>query len=764
MAASAKYRAAKGWGRVVGFGAAAILAVSVCWGCNDAGGVYEEGEVVGTPHDFDKDGNEPHLQTALLGLYALKPAKTCEEVTSLWRDKAIKLMEAQLEGKMDSILHPEVCYRYDDWGYGEVYLPSADCAAGVPESAYDEEGGNGEKAKEHSETNTQEAGVDEADYLKNDGAYIYVLTGNLLRIIDAWPPEQAHIVSDTEIEGVPRKLYVHKDLAVVYSSLGAESGYQFNECTYSYGGDCEFTGDGYPVKITVLDITDLENPEPVREVRFTGSYLNSRRVEDFVYTIVYHNDPSMPQMKTVPDELAEIGYTCLEKEGDEPNLPFSESKIKALFEELRQENIALIDELDFASWLPQAEDNVIDGGVATLQPNPLADCSGYFLSQTGDGLSLLSLVSFDLTKASGGSKIAASSIVARPGAIYASKQALYIATRHYKYNMPDWFAEYADADETTTVHKFLMASDSPQTGYAGSGVVKGRILNQFSMSDFEGHFRIATTTGHLPDPDVHNSVFVMKIQDGKLAIVGTLDNLAPGEDIRSARFSGTLGFLVTFKKTDPLFVIDLSDPTAPVVEGELKIPGFSTYMHFIDPGHILSIGYDADDMGSFAWFDGIMLQVFDVTDITNPILMHKETIGTRGTTSDAATNHLAFNFFKPKDMLALPMVVCEGGGDGDYGDQMTFNGLMLYNVTVADGFKYVGGVPHQTATQENYYEDDYYYDYEYNSQCYNWWTDSNSTVKRSVFMDDYVYSVASDVIKIATIDNPAEPVAEVSLQ
>jgi hypothetical protein len=407
-----------------------------------------------------------------------------------------------------------------------------------------------------------------------------------------------------------------------------------------------------------------------------------------------------------------------------------------------------------SEWLPAIKDEVVDSGSTTTLANPMEDCSGFYISQSGDGSSLLSLVSFDLTQTL---PLKASTAVARPGAVYASKQAFFIAPRHHRWEADTWFKEYENTDETTTVHKFLMASDSPATAYAGSGLVKGRLLNQFAMSERNGYLRLATTTGNLPSPDVHNTISVLKMKDGELKVVGLLDNLAPSEDIRSVRFKGDLGFMVTFKKTDPLFVIDLSDPENPTVKGELKIPGYSTYMHFMDDTTLLTIGYDAEDTGSFAWFQGIQLQVIDVSNITKPKLLHKEVIGSRGSTSDAATDHMAFTWFKSRNQLAIPMVVCEeGGGGGSYGDVMTFNGLMVYHVTVKDGFEYLGGVPHAMPEQ-----DDDYYNY---NQCWNWWTESNSTVKRSVFMDDWVFSVAMDEIQVAATDDLDNPLAVVSLE
>jgi uncharacterized secreted protein with C-terminal beta-propeller domain len=242
------------------------------------------------------------------------------------------------------------------------------------------------------------------------------------------------------------------------------------------------------------------------------------------------------------------------------------------------------------------------------------------------------------------------------------------------------------------VHKFALHPGGAAPDYAASGVVKGRILNQFAMDEHNGVFRIATTNGRVPNPNVYSTISTLKEQGSQLIELGRIDHLAPTEDIRSARFRGDVGFVVTFKKTDPLFVLNLADPSAPTVEGELKIPGFSTYMHLMDEDHLLTMGYDADDQGAFAWFQGIQLQIIDVADLTNPWLQHKEVIGTRGSTSEAATNHLAFTYFKARDLLAVPMTVCEEGGGGQYGDLMTFSGLLVYRVTVDGGFELLGGV------------------------------------------------------------------------
>jgi len=264
------------------------------------------------------------------------------------------------------------------------------------------------------------------------------------------------------------------------------------------------------------------------------------------------------------------------------------------------------------------------------------------------------------------------------------------------------------------------------------------------MDEDAGHLRIATTTGRVPSPDVYSTLSVLREVEGELVVVGEVDDIAPTEDIRSVRFDGDVGFVVTFKKTDPLFVFDLSDPEAPRIRGELKIPGFSTYMHLMDENHLLTIGYDADDQGSFAWFQGVQLQIIDVSNLEDPRLLHKAVIGTRGSTSEATTNHLAFNYFRSRNLLAIPMTICEGDGTGgSYAHEMTFSGLLVYEVTVEEGFDALGGVPHA----EPQSGPDYY------SACGNWWTNSNSLVQRSIFMESFVYSIAHDKINVASIED-----------
>lgn len=605
---------------------------------------------------------------------------------------------------------------------------------------------NGGSADSYSETNTQVPGVDEADFVKNDGANIYILTGDQFEIIDAWPPASAAVLSATPIAGTPKKLFVYNNKALIYSSIDdAMSGrYPRGECTYGY--DCDFTGDGLMLKITLFDIADKTAPKLEREILFDGAYLNSRRIGSIVYTAVVFPEFTLQGLVYWPAGVPDCPYSETTK--------LSEAEITAAFTKLKADNVQRINAVEGSNLLPAIKDTRYVNGCPVVTDNVLDGCSGFYLSQSPEGRSLLSLVSLAID---GLEPLSATTIVGKPGAIYASKDSLYMASRQYRGYFSDWYFEDSqDIAEATTIHKFKLSTGVPHTEYTGSGVVKGRVLNQFSMDESDGYLRMATTTGHVAvgGSDVHSTLLTLKEDAARLVVAGTVDHIAPSEDIRSVRFDGDKAFVVTFKKTDPLFAFDLSDPEKPVLAGELEIPGFSTYIHLMDETHLLTIGYDAQDNDVNAYFQGIMLQIFDVSDMSAPVLAHKAVIGTRGTNSDAATNHLAFNYFAPKNLLALPMVICEEStGMSDYGDFMTFSGLMVYRVTTDEGFSYLGGISHQAPeTQETY-----------GGYCYNWWTESNSIVKRSIIMEDYVYSIALDAIRVAHVDSLNTTVAAIEL-
>ena len=694
------------------------------------------------------DGAETQTQAAL------EAVENCPTLIAQFRETAIEEMEKSVDARLQNAIRWGFCGGYY-WGDGPAFAPGA--AVSMDAGAAPPAAPTGGSATEYSETNVQVTGVDEADFVKNDGAYIYMLANGQFRIVDAWPPEQASEIAAVEIEGEPKKLFVHDGRALIYSSLdrigqnGSSSSYYYGDSECTYGYDCEFTGDGRELKITVLDISEVTQPKPLRELRFSGSYLNSRRIGNAIYSAVIFPEPHIPGIKYWPDDEDWNDTLC----SNDAQKQIDFEAIKAQFEALKTANRERIESADITQWLPAVKEVVhtADAEQAEQAHSLLANCDSFYRTQQQQGMNFLSIISTDIN---GEAPLQATTIMGKPGAVYASHSALYVAAKHSQRSMrtPWFFSDDSDIEEASTIHKFKLSNEPPASQYQSSGVVKGRVLNQFSMDEYDGFFRLATTTGHLPDPKTHSTISILEDKSGELVVAGQIDNIAPTEDIRSARFIGDKGYVVTFKKTDPLFVFDLSDPQKPTIAGELKIPGFSTYMHRLDDDHLLTIGYDADDQGSFAWFQGIMLQIFDVSDMTNPMLTHKTVIGTRGSTSEAATNHLAFNYFGTKGLLAIPMTICENGQEwsgsgGSYGDLMTFSGLLVYRVNAETGFELVGDVPHIAPEVQK--TDRGFVPSppggKYRNMCGNWWTQSNSYVKRSIFMDDYVFSITEDTIK-----------------
>jgi len=572
-----------------------------------------------------------------------------------------------------------------------------------------------------SGTNNQIVGVDEADIVKTDGRYVYLAANGALRIIEALDPK---IISVTKLPGTARELFVEGDRAVVYASNGNVG----KRCTYGY--DCAFGGDGSTTKVIIYDITNRAEPKVIRQIELSGSLIAARRIGNAVHTVVADGDMPGPGFERWPADLAMCGVM--------------EATVRTRLAKLKVDNERKIRaKVSF----PTIRDNSAASTVANAPEKQM--CTDLLRTNIRDGQAFTSVVSFDL--ANDKAPATTATIQSRPGAVFASGNALYLSVVHQKKNSVAsggrWYSAYASVDEASEIHKFRIGETTRDTKYVGSGIVPGHVLNQFAMDEYQGYLRVATTRGRVPDPKVESAVSIMaEGEGGNLARVGAIEKIAPGEDIRAVRFDDDRGYVVTFKKTDPLFVMDLYQPSHPVILGELKIPGFSTYMHRIDPDHLLSIGFDANDHGDFAYFDGVILQLFDVSKPTDPKLVHKEKIGSRGSSSEAATDHLAFNYFADQGLLAIPMTICEGGGDGRNGS-LAFSGLLVYDVDVERGFTRLGGVDHGTK----------------GVNCGTWWSNASSAVKRSVFLDDLVYSIAGDRAKVQRMGLFGTDVADISL-
>lgn len=295
-------------------------------------------------------------------------------------------------------------------------------------------------------------------------------------------------------------------------------------------------------------------------------------------------------------------------------------------------------------------------------------------------------------------------------------------------------------DDVTNIHKIRIRDGN--MAYVANGTVIGRILNQFSMDEFNGYFRIVTTSGWPSSSNVY-------ILDQQLHLVGKLEGLAPGENMYAARFMADRCYLVTFKKIDPLFVIDLKDPLNPHVLGELKIPGYSDYLQPYDETHLIGIGKETVEsgVGDFAWYQGVKISLFDVSNVSAPKEMSKVTIGDRGTDSPVLRDAKALLFSRSRNLLVLPVLVAkidaskypEGVPPYAYGDYV-WQGAYVFNISEETGFTQLGTISqiNTAGTQiSSYYSSSY-------------------DIKRSMYIDDVLYTISDKMIKMNDLDNLEE--------
>ena len=273
----------------------------------------------------------------------------------------------------------------------------------------------------------------------------------------------------------------------------------------------------------------------------------------------------------------------------------------------------------------------------------------------------------------------------------------------------------------------------------------GAVLNQFSMDESRGYFRIATTIGRVSKSGggTSNNLYVL---NSTLGVVGSLEGLAPGEDIYSARFMGDRCYLVTFKKVDPLFVIDLEDPENPQVLGKLKIPGYSDYLHPYDENTLIGVGKETVEAeeGNFAWYQGVKVSLFDVSDVSDPKELAKYEIGDRGTDSPALYNHKAFLFSLRRNLLVIPVLEAEidssdysglvpSNARGEY----VYQGAYVFNISREGGIQLRGRVTHVDDPQD-FLKSGY-------------WFESDLSVERSLYIEDVLYTFSFNLIKMNSL-------------
>ncbi len=587
----------------------------------------------------------------------------------------------------------------------------------------------GSVVPEHSTTNNQVAGVDEADLVETDGRYLYVARNGEVAIVSAL----SGISSDAGMEVVSRILIQGN---VVGEFLAGDRLTVISTQWHGWGVDPMFgrmavadlpyspsMQSQSAVTVSVFDVGDPSTPTLLEQTKMDGEFLEARAIGDKVFVIVSNSDLALPPPRMI---CADPGTEPIPPEGIPPaGIPFegdpgvfdgsdgsdgtnsgiyggadgaageADPVIEWASEEyepiafaskpgtepvfrtfgggLMMAEPMVMDAMPtgrFAYWegpscvyedrdayltgikprldaiidglLPQY--STVDGQFAFVRGGSLHEPGDIIRPVNDETARLMSVVSFDVFDDQAG-PIAAE-------AIPTSWASAFLATADHLYVFENDYSNLGSG-QSTDILQFTWNTATGEVRATASGTVPGSTLSQFSADEHEGHLRVATTMSNFSDIgwSAENAVYVLEARGSELAVVGSVTGIAPDETIRSVRFAGDRGFVVTFRQIDPFFTLDLSDPTQPKVVGELKIPGYSSYLQVLDDTHVVGIG--RVDIGDWQW--RVQVSVFDVSNFADPRRIGLYTFDETVMGSPAEWEHLAFLWVPSLKLLAFPV-------------------------------------------------------------------------------------------------------------
>jgi uncharacterized secreted protein with C-terminal beta-propeller domain len=532
-----------------------------------------------------------------------------------------------------------------------------------------------------SQTNVQEAGVDEADRVETDGSYLYSIDSDELVITDVRNPDDMKIVSRTTIDGSVSGIYLLPGgkVAVVSQSGGfAWWGWRGGRFALSTIADVDQSAEPQ-VAITTFDVSDASDPTVTNTTTLDGSLQSSRVIDGRLYVVLRN------QLDTVPIET--VG-TDADKRYE------TEAEFRARITSLGE------------AVLPSFTS--VSGG-RTVTGDLMSDATTFAAPGQSAG-AYATVVGIDLAAPENGPFASTSVESAWVNTTYASGNSIYLAGTSWN---------EAGISQQTSIAKFSLAGGAITLDATGS--VAGTANNSFNFDESGDTLRVSTTTWD--NDTTTNAVTILRDTGDTLEKIGAVEGLAPTESIFATRFIDDKCYLVTFRQTDPLYVIDLSDPTKPTVEGELKVPGRSTYLHPLGDDLLFGVGQEADDTGRRT--GQLKLQLFDVRDASNPRELDVQYIGEANagwSTSMAEENHLAFQYFADVGVVALPT--------SDNGKTV----MSLLSVNRTEGISLVGSFGETGAS--------------------NWW--SGGADLRPVRIDGAVFAVDENHIVSATLADATE--------
>ncbi len=745
----------------LGHWAKRVVVAGALLGCD----VGESPEGGGAIPEFGKrkPGTPPAEVEKRLGL---KVFDSCDSLEVFIEDGMVEEMKVQIDlqqrggltkgglGRPETALAPQA---------GAAAAPAADSSRTSPTPP--PAGSSAASPTAVTRTNVQVQGVDEADFVKNDKNRIFVLSGQKLFASLSWPPQSLALKQALVIDGQPREMFLDekRNRIVVISETGSV-GY-----TARTGGPQPATdlaiapgpaGSGVPsagpptVKLTVVDVTNIDKLEVVDSFFVPGSYVNARRVDAAVRVVVTDH--------FVPPET--IQYS---PDGKDASVYNDKAKLASAFSQLKTSNEKLIRARSLDDWLPKTR--VVRRGA--MSQSLAYACGDFHYSNAPTKMGLVTVATLNLDNP--GAQPARTSVVAEPGEIYASNKALYVASRHW------WWWPETGQINFTYVHKFD-TTDATRTVYRASGGFDGHIVDQFSMDEYNDVFRVATTInkvvaqpggGGCCANETWNRITTLGEKSGALAILGTSEDLAKGERIYSSRFQGDRGYVVTFRQVDPLYTFDLSNPTNPRKVGLLKVPGYSSYIHPLDKDHLLTIGvYTPDPTTTNQPSPGmgvavptpaiaappiranerkVQLAIFDVSNFAEPKQTHLFLIGTSSGSSEALDEHKAFNYFPEKKLLAIPFTDYNVTQSGARYWETFISDLRVFEIDAVAGIKARGRLDMKDVFVKN--------------NLMTFAPGYAPYIRRSVMAtdgpNDFVYAVSDAGIRVGNLANLMTPVA-----
>jgi len=580
-------------------------------------------------------GDNPFFAARSGAPVALEADRSCGEVLEGFQAFATTVLADQATGF--AMGGDDMAVEDSAEGSGAAGTERSATASSAPAAA---EASDGDATGGTSATNTQEEGIDEPDVVETDGDHVYLVDQEDLVVLDGATGDP---VSRTRLASYGSQLLLQGDrLLVISGGMGygiqrpmpIEDGAATGVAVDPNEGGGSGSIDPAPLPLPVdppqfaagtvlqlLDVSDPAAPQVLQTTELEGSHITTRVVDGVASVVI----TSWPDVQPMYDDVVMEG-------GASRSVGAAAASVEAA-----------VAETEIGDWLPAFRTTVVEGDEPVSEDGTVVGCEDVLMPEVNAGISQTSILRVDF--ADGFDPADTTTVVADSGTVYASARTLYLAATRY---LPVEERQDGSFEASTAVHAFDLAGDGP-AAHAAAGEVPGFVLNQYSLSEHDGHLRIATTEDG-GGTESQSGVRVLRRDGGELVEVGAVTGLGLTETIQSVRFMGPVGYVVTFRQTDPLYVIDLSDPAAPRAVGELKIPGFSSYLHPVGEGRLVGIGRDADEQGRDR---GLLVSLFDVSDPTAPAQL--QTWTERDGWSQAGADPKAFLYWSPESAVVVPV-------------------------------------------------------------------------------------------------------------